>query len=54
MQSSNTLKENIQWLLKRYQEEKKYEEAKDNPDNIIIGLYDNYIIELEWALKISK
>ena len=51
----DTLKNNIIWLLNQYKKELEEEEKKDideqNLDNITS--YQNIIIELEYALKIS-
>ena len=56
MENTNTLKQNIQWLLEQYKKELKIEEEQDilkqNLD--VINSYKNIIIELEYALKISK
>lgn len=56
MEKNNTLKENITWLLEQYKKELKIEESQDIDDqNLdIINDYKNIIIELEYALKISK
>lgn len=56
MEKEKTLKENISWLLEQYKRELELEEQKDieEQDLDIIDSYKNYIIELEYALKISK
>ena len=56
MKNTNTLKENIQWLLEQYKKELALENQKDiDKQNLdIIESYNNIIIELEYALKISK
>lgn len=56
MEKNKTLKENINWLLNRYRMELTLEEEKDidDQDLYVIETYTNIIIELEYALKISK
>ena len=56
MEKGKTLKENISWLLQQYKKELKYEEEKDIEEQNfeIIDGYKNIIIELEYALEISK
>ena len=56
MEKGKTLKENISWLLQQYKKEIELEEQKDiDEQNLdIIESYTNIIIELEYALKISK
>ena len=62
MQKEKTLKENLTWLLEQYKKEleeaKKDEKNNDcvygySKDQFIIDA-ENIIIELEFALKISK
>lgn len=56
MKKTNTLKENIQWLIEQYKKELQLEEQKDileqNLD--ILDAYKNIIIELEYALELDK
>jgi len=56
MERTKTLRQNIEWLLEQYKKELELEENQDilkqNLD--IINDYKNIIIELEFALKISK
>lgn len=56
MQKNVDLRVNIKWLLDQYKKELEEEEKKDileqNLD--IINDYKNIIIELEYALKISR
>ena len=56
MKKEWTLKENITWLLEQYKKSLQEEKAKkDDEQNIeMIWDYENIIIELEFALKISK
>lgn len=56
MNNNKTLKENITWLLQQYKKELEIENKKDidNQNFDIINDYENIIIELEYALKISK
>lgn len=56
MKRTNTLKENIEFLLQQYKKELALEEAKDiDKQNLdIITDYQNYIIELEYALELDK
>ena len=54
MQKEKTLRENIIWLLTRYEFEKQLEERKEKPNYEIIEMYDNYILELKFALDFSK
>ena len=56
MERTNTLKQNIEWLLEQYKKELTLEEAKDiDSQNLdIINDFKNIIIELEFALEISK
>ena len=56
MLKENTLRENIEWLLEQYKKELKLEEQQDiDEQNFdIINGYENIIIELEFALKISR
>lgn len=56
MKKENTLKENISWLLEQYKKELEIEERQDiEEQNLdVINDYKNIIIELEYALKISK
>lgn len=56
MEKGKTLKENISWLLQQYKKELELEEEKDiDEQNLdIIESYKNVIIELEYALSISK
>lgn len=56
MEKNKTLKENIQWLLEQYKKELTIENQKDivEQDLEILNFYENIIIELEYALKISK
>lgn len=55
MKNNETLRENINWLINRYREELKIEKQKDilEQDLEIINCYENIIIELEYALKVS-
>lgn len=55
MKSDKTLKENITWLLEQYKKELEIEKRNEKENNymIIVG-YENIIMELEFALKISK
>ena len=56
MEKDKTLRENITWLLEQYKKELELEEQKDiDEQNFdIIDSYENYIVELKFALKISK
>ena len=56
MKNGETLKNNIIWLLNQYKKELALEEQQDieNQNLDIINDYKNVIIELEYALKISK
>lgn len=56
MERGKTLKENISWLLQQYKKELKIEEEQDiDEQNLdIIESYKNIIVELEYALNISK
>lgn len=54
MKKDKTLRENIIWLLTRYELEKGLEERKENPNYEIIEMYNNYIMELKFALDFSK
>ena len=56
MLKDKTLKENIIWLLEQYKKELKLEEEQDiDEQNFdIINDYKNIIVELEFALKISR
>lgn len=57
MERGKTLKENISWLLQQYKKELKIEEEKDIDEQQNferIDGYKNIIIELEYALNISK
>jgi hypothetical protein len=56
MERGKTLKENISWLLQQYKKELKIEEEQDIEEQNfdIIESYKNIIIELEYALSISK
>lgn len=55
MKSTNTLKQNIEWLLEQYKKALREEEAKDidNQNLATIWDYQNIIIELEYALNIK-
>ena len=60
MNSNNTLRENIEFLLKAYKRELEDIKKDDNYDEIngdkdtVIWDIENVIIELEFALKVSK
>lgn len=56
MLKENTLKQNIEFLLNQYKKELEIENEKDilEQDLEILTFYQNIIIELEYALKISK
>lgn len=56
MEKGKTLKENITWLLEQYKKELELEEQKDIDDQNLERQegYKNIIIELEYALEISK
>lgn len=56
MERDKTLKENLEWLIRQYQKELDIEEKKDieEQDLDTIEHYKNIIIELEYAIKISK
>ena len=54
MSSENSLRQNIKFLLERYEIELKLEEMKSDPDWDAIMYYRNIIDELEYAIKISK
>lgn len=56
MEKTNTLKENISWLLEQYKKELALEEEKDIEEQSldIINDYKNIIIELEFALELDK
>ena len=56
MLKENTLKQNIEFLLNQYKKELDIENKKDilEQDLEAITFYENIIIELEYALKISK
>ncbi len=56
MLKENTLKQNIMFLLNQYKKELDIESKKDILDQDLeaITFYENIIIELEYALKISK
>lgn len=54
MKKDKTLRENIIWLLTRYEFEKGLEERKENPNYEVIEMYNNYIMELKFALDFSK
>lgn len=56
MLKDNTLKQNIEWLLNQYKKELDIEEQKDilYQDLEAIEFYKNIIIELEYALRISR
>lgn len=55
MLKENTLKQNIEFLLNQYKKELDIENKKDilEQDLEAITFYENIIIELEYALKIS-
>lgn len=56
MERDKTLKENLEWLIRQYQKELDIEENKniEEQDLDTIEHYKNIIIELEYAIKISK
>lgn len=57
MLKENTLKQNIEFLLNQYKKELDIENKKKDileQDLEAITFYENIIIELEYALKISK
>lgn len=56
MYKEKTLKENIEFLLNQYKKELDIENKKDilEQDLEAITFYENIIIELEYALKISR
>lgn len=56
MTRTNTLRENIEWLLTQYKRELELEEQKDIEEQNLDVLNDfkNVICELECALEISK
>lgn len=56
MKRENNIYENIEWLLSQYKKELEIEESKDiDEQNFdIIESYKNIIVELEFALRISK
>ena len=55
MKNGETLRENIYWLLSQYKKELEIEKQKDvlEQELEIINCYENIIIELEYALKVS-
>ena len=55
MKKTNTLKENISWLLEQYKKELALEEEKDIDEQNFerIDGYKNIIIELEYALELD-
>ena len=56
MKKENTLKENLEFLIKAYERELEEERKKDlmDQDEGKIEDYENIIYELKFAIKISK
>lgn len=54
MKANVSLRDNITWLLNQYRKELKIEKASEDANNDIINDFENIIIELEFALKVSK
>ena len=54
MTKEKTLEENIRWLLECYIIALREEINKEEPNEDVINDYDNIIIELRYALNISK
>lgn len=54
MDKNNTLRENIMFLLDQYEKELKIEKNKSDQNYDIIECFENIVIELEFALKISR
>jgi len=54
METWKTLRENIEWLLEQYKKELELEKQKEQPDDDWIWNVENYILELQTALRLSK
>ena len=53
MKNNETLRENIKWLIAQYKKELEIEKNDKEPNYDIINDFENIIIELEYALKVS-
>ena len=56
MKNDKTLRENIEWLIEAYKKELEEEKNKqqEEQDYMAIVNFENIIMELEFALGISK